>query len=58
MSKHALEEWLAEASGDVPGGQAPMGQPDSPPNAGGPPAGDPNAANPPSGEMGDRKSVV
>jgi hypothetical protein len=52
MSKHALQEWLAEASGDVPGGQAPMGQPDSPPNAGGPPAGDPNAANPPSGEMG------
>lgn len=47
MSKHALESWLAEASGDVAGGQSPMGQPDSPPAAGGPPAGDPNAANMP-----------
>lgn len=50
MSKHALEEWLAEASGDVPGGQAPMGQPDAPP-MGGPPPGDPNAANPPAPKM-------
>jgi hypothetical protein len=46
MSRHAINSWLAEASGDVASGQSPMGQPDSPPSAGGPPAGDPNAANP------------
>jgi len=50
MSRHALEEWLVEASGDVPGGQSPMGQPDFPP-MGGPPPGDPNAANPPAPNM-------
>ena len=63
MSRHAIAEWLAEASGDVPAGQAPMMTPDSPPAAGGvdpamqvagPDAitqmgapGDPSAANPP-----------
>ena len=47
MSKHALESWLSEASGDVAAPQSPMGQPDSPPDAGGPPSGDPNIANQP-----------
>jgi hypothetical protein len=54
MSRHALDEWLTEASGDVAAGQAPMQTPDSPPagmapdpNAGGPPTGDPNVANQP-----------
>lgn len=65
MSKHALEEWLAEASGDVPAGGPPMATPDAapggppasaappggPPMAGGPPSGDPNAANPASKDM-------
>jgi hypothetical protein len=48
MSRHALDSWLTEASGDVAAPQSPMGQPDSPVGAGGPPSGDPNVANPPS----------
>jgi hypothetical protein len=56
MSKHALESWLAEASGDVPAPQSPMGQPDSPPGAGGPPSGDPNVANAPD-QMGGVPSM-
>ena len=46
MSRHALDSWLTEASGDVAANQPPMGTPDSPPGAGGPPSGDPNVANP------------
>jgi len=61
MSRHAIAEWLAEASGDVPAGQAPMMTPDSPAGAGapmpGPDAmaqspvpGDPSATNVPGAE--------
>lgn len=45
MSNAALEEWLREASGDVPAGQAPAAVPGMP-GQGGPPPGDPNVANP------------
>lgn len=45
MSNPALEEWLAEAAGDIAGGQQPpMGNPM--PGQPGPPPGDPNVANP------------
>jgi hypothetical protein len=48
MSNHALEEWLREASGDIPGGQqSPMaggGPPTAGPGPGSP--GDPNVAKP------------
>ena len=47
MSSHALQEWLAEASGDVASGQPPMGVPGMPGQAGPvPPQGDPNVAKP------------
>jgi len=46
MSNPALEEWLAEASGDMAGGQQPpMGNP-MPLEQPGPPPGDPNIAQP------------
>jgi len=47
MSNHALEEWLREASGDIPGGQQPPMAGGGPPTAPGPGApGDPNVAGP------------
>ncbi len=51
MSRFAIQDWLNEASGDVPAGQAPSMTPDS--MTGGAPAGDPNAANPPAGMAPD-----
>lgn len=51
MSRFAIQDWLNEASGDVPAGQAPAMTPDS--MTGGAPAGDPNAASPSAGMAPD-----
>lgn len=59
MKDYAIEEWLLEADGMMPGGQPPMagpGMPEmgAPPGAApaAPPGGDPNVTNPAPDEMG------
>jgi hypothetical protein len=59
MKDYAIEEWLVEADGMMPGGQPPMAGPGMPQAPGGPapapaapPGGDPNVSNQPPQEMG------